>query len=235
MFSGCGSVILISLIIVIVLVIFIKNDTEIPSENIKEIRKELDYTKPIFTTHKAIVCPAYLLHDPKTDIQKILGLWTTIFGRSDAVKEAGCEEWASGTKVDIPVKRSEQIISFSSPYNRLEYFTQAFELTNSSKGDREYIEPTKSALSVEEKTNQIINKDNQMLAQSQLMSVDVKTLIDKEETLNDKCRGGSGDDPETISACDERDHIFKEIEKKGWYWGPDDAIEADKHWVTKSH
>ena len=48
---------------------------------------------------------------------------------------------------------------------------------------------------------------------------DVQSLIEKTEILDDKCRGGSGDDPKTMKACDEREHIIKKIEKKGYCWG----------------
>jgi uncharacterized protein YcfL len=57
----------------------------------------------------------------------------------------------------------------------------------------------------------------------------VKPLIDKMESLNDLCRGGSGDETEKV--CDERDNVMKEIEGMGWCWGPDSAIGADKKWV----
>lgn len=51
------------------------------------------------------------------------------------------------------------------------------------------------------------------------------------EQLNDKCRGGSGDDPATMQACDMREKAGEQLKKQGWCWGPDDAIGADKHWI----
>lgn len=59
----------------------------------------------------------------------------------------------------------------------------------------------------------------------------IKSLIDKEESLNNLCRGGSGDDPNTQKACEDRESLFKEIETLGWCWGPEDAIGAEKTWV----
>lgn len=59
---------------------------------------------------------------------------------------------------------------------------------------------------------------------------EVAQLIAQEETLNDKCRGGSGDDPATLKACDERDVIFRKIKAKNWCWGHDDQIGADRTW-----
>jgi hypothetical protein len=54
--------------------------------------------------------------------------------------------------------------------------------------------------------------------------------IATEETLNDKCRGGSGDDPQTWQACRERDALVKKLETEGWCWGHSGQIEADRQW-----
>lgn len=59
---------------------------------------------------------------------------------------------------------------------------------------------------------------------------EIAQLIAKEEVLNDKCRGGSGDDKGTQKACDERDIIFKKIKAKNWCWGHDGQIDADRVW-----
>lgn len=59
---------------------------------------------------------------------------------------------------------------------------------------------------------------------------EVAQLIVQEEVLNDKCRGGSGDDNATLKACNERDVIFKKIKAKNWCWGHDDQIGADRVW-----
>lgn len=48
---------------------------------------------------------------------------------------------------------------------------------------------------------------------------EVQKLIEQVETLNDKCRGGSGDDPATIKACDTRDQLAEKVEKKGYCYG----------------
>lgn len=59
---------------------------------------------------------------------------------------------------------------------------------------------------------------------------DVASLIAKEEQLNDKCRGGSGDDQATMKACEERDEIFKQIREKNWCWGKNGQFEYQKKW-----
>ena len=59
---------------------------------------------------------------------------------------------------------------------------------------------------------------------------DVASLLARERKLNDRCRGGSGDDPATMKACDERDVLVKKLQARGWCWGREDQIEADKKW-----
>ncbi|MBA2589792.1 MAG: hypothetical protein H0U98_14340 [Alphaproteobacteria bacterium] len=58
----------------------------------------------------------------------------------------------------------------------------------------------------------------------------VADLISQEESLNEKCRGGSGDDPATQKFCDKRDRVFAQIRAKGWCWESDNGVEADKKW-----
>ena len=59
---------------------------------------------------------------------------------------------------------------------------------------------------------------------------DVALLIAQAETLNDKCRGGSGDDPATEKACGERDVVFRKIKAKNWCWGHDGQVGSDRTW-----
>lgn len=59
---------------------------------------------------------------------------------------------------------------------------------------------------------------------------DVAKLMAQEEALNDKCRGGSGDDEATLKACDERDLILGKIQAQKWCWGHDGQIGADRTW-----
>lgn len=60
----------------------------------------------------------------------------------------------------------------------------------------------------------------------------IKPLVLQVEALNDRCRGGSGDDPETQKICDQRDLLGQSIADKGWCWGDgsDTQIGADKQW-----
>lgn len=60
--------------------------------------------------------------------------------------------------------------------------------------------------------------------------VAIRPLLDREAKLNNACKG-EGDNPATQSACDRRDAADKQLNKLGWCWGPDAAIEADKRWM----
>ncbi|MBV2148390.1 SHOCT domain-containing protein [Sphingobium sp. AS12] len=49
--------------------------------------------------------------------------------------------------------------------------------------------------------------------------------------LNDRCRGGSGDDDATMKACEKRDALMPEVERQGYCWGgASDQSEADRKW-----
>lgn len=55
-------------------------------------------------------------------------------------------------------------------------------------------------------------------------------LLKKVEALNGKCRGGSGSDPATMTACDQRDAIVTVLKERGWCWGPSNVAEYQKSW-----
>lgn len=59
----------------------------------------------------------------------------------------------------------------------------------------------------------------------------IKALLSEIATLNDLCRGGSGDAPRTHADCDKRDLKFKEAEQRGWCWGPSDVPDMDRRWM----
>lgn len=58
----------------------------------------------------------------------------------------------------------------------------------------------------------------------------VVKLMKQQEQLNEQCRGGSGDNPATMKACDQRDKVLTKIEAEGWCWGHDEQTGADKTW-----
>lgn len=57
--------------------------------------------------------------------------------------------------------------------------------------------------------------------------------IEKLEILSDQCRGGSGDKPQTWTACKEQEKLAEKIKKNGWCWGAnfEDAHEYQKYWL----
>lgn len=58
-----------------------------------------------------------------------------------------------------------------------------------------------------------------------------KALIDRANQLNDRCRGGSGDDPKTMQACEQREAAMAQVSKAGWCWGPSDAPGYQQRWI----
>lgn len=61
-------------------------------------------------------------------------------------------------------------------------------------------------------------------------SAKVSELMKQEEVLNDKCRGGAGDDEVTQKACIDREGLLDVIKARGWCWGHAGQTGADKDW-----
>lgn len=61
-------------------------------------------------------------------------------------------------------------------------------------------------------------------------SREVSDLIRREEAANDRCRGGSGDNPATHRACSQRDGLVEQLEKLGWCYGHEGQVMADRKW-----
>jgi hypothetical protein len=74
-----------------------------------------------------------------------------------------------------------------------------------------------------------------VLAAQAKVPANIAALIKTEDKLNDKCRGGSGDDPATMKACDQREKYVKKLEKLGWCWGHAGQIDADRTWEKCKH
>ncbi|HBO5585608.1 TPA: hypothetical protein ACXKAZ_000365 [Pseudomonas aeruginosa] len=78
-------------------------------------------------------------------------------------------------------------------------------------------------------TSQTFAGDDPLVAD--LKSQSVSGLKAMMQEVHGRCRGGSGDSPETWKYCDRQDVIYKEIVNRGWCWGPDDVVEAQKGWI----
>jgi hypothetical protein len=69
-----------------------------------------------------------------------------------------------------------------------------------------------------------------LTARAQSAPPEIAPLLERERWLNDKCRGGSGDDPATADYCAVRDRADEELKALGWCWGAPEQIEALKEW-----
>src|SRR5690242_4704101 len=58
----------------------------------------------------------------------------------------------------------------------------------------------------------------------------VKALITRSEAANDRCRGGSGDNPETFKACDRRAVYERQLDRLGWCKGREGEAGFEKWW-----
>jgi hypothetical protein len=56
---------------------------------------------------------------------------------------------------------------------------------------------------------------------------DAKPLMNQAEAENELCRGGHGNDPETMQACDRRQQLLSELERRGWCFEEN----AKRHWL----
>lgn len=65
--------------------------------------------------------------------------------------------------------------------------------------------------------------------------IDVRAMIGEYRQLQDRCRGGSGDDSNTIQACRERDSMFEKITAAGWCYGKEGQAEYEKDWHSCSN
>ena len=50
--------------------------------------------------------------------------------------------------------------------------------------------------------------------------------------LNQDCRGGSGSDPATQRACDQRDALYNRIEAAGFCYGENDTYGYEMKWAV---
>lgn len=93
--------ILLAIGFVIVLVLPNKNTSTGSSPENEKVRKKIDFSLPVYTTSRAIVCPLSALMDHRYGMgeEGIQAARGKIFGRSDAVKNVGCEEWQKGKQI----------------------------------------------------------------------------------------------------------------------------------------
>lgn len=65
-----------------------------------------------------------------------------------------------------------------------------------------------------------------ILAPQLALAAQAKASIAQWKVLNSQCRGGSGDDPVTRHACDQRDALTRQLAETGWCFGRKDDPDA---------
>lgn len=60
--------------------------------------------------------------------------------------------------------------------------------------------------------------------------IQVRSLIRLTDLEDGRCRGRLGGAPETLRACNRRDHLLVLLEKKGWCWGGS-HVGYLEHWL----
>ena len=149
---------------------------------VEKTRKPIDYSLPVYTTDRAMVCPYSVLFDKRSGMgmEAIKAAYTTVFGRSEAIKKVGCEEWQKGHKIILTVgqgDRSDKMFAF---FDELQsYAVIASDLTNNEQGDIEYT----TIISVESSNSPLVRTQQTPNAEPiiETTSISETTLI-KEQT-----------------------------------------------------
>lgn len=99
-------------------------------------KPQTDYTRALYTTSHAIVCPYGILVDKREGhgLEGANQAAVSVFSRSEKVKEAGCEEWKAGIRIYIsPEKADWSWQEFAEyPGQPIERFILKFDVTNDS-------------------------------------------------------------------------------------------------------
>lgn len=118
----------------ILLVILFAPDQK-PTPEVK--REKLDYSKPIFTTYRTIVCPTSLLFDMRADHapDKVVEMFYSLWDRSSKAEKLGCAELQPGLLVKAaPSLEGEYATVEISGSAGGSLFTPDDELTNKVPG-----------------------------------------------------------------------------------------------------
>jgi hypothetical protein len=102
-----------------------------PSEPEKAITP-LDYSKAIYTTDHAIICPLSLLSDRRADhdIATVVDMYASAFTAETKAEKLGCEVWKGGIKVTAkPMDEMAPLVTLNT-YS----FTVDAHLTNDPNG-----------------------------------------------------------------------------------------------------
>jgi hypothetical protein len=91
----------------------------------------LDYSKSVYTTDHAIVCPLGLLFDVRADRGPEAVMMMFLRDDEDKAKEIGCEVWRGGVRVEAVKMEQESSETFHLTQINGTLFTAEVHLTNS--------------------------------------------------------------------------------------------------------
>jgi hypothetical protein len=128
--------VVIYVLAVVVLAVLILDPKDSERDSNTTPNAPLNYSKPVFTTSAAIVCPMSLLFDIRTDHspEEVADMFNSILSRSEKAKSLGCEELREGIHVSArPLQ--EDFVSVGIPgVTGSRWFTIVNELTNKVPG-----------------------------------------------------------------------------------------------------
>jgi hypothetical protein len=195
-------------------------DTPPSSDTKPAPEAKTDYYKPLITGPGTLVCPVGVLFDRREGhgIQDAANAQLSFIGHDEAVAKAGCQNWKEGIPVEMEAAERKKASDWQ---EKGECIMVAFSdgliftcnLKNSST-----TKPAPNTASV----------PTPPAADHPPAGIGV--LIAREESLNDKCRDGSGDNPETAKPCVEREALVQQLKSDGWCYGTDDQAMSDRKW-----
>lgn len=186
----------------------------------------INFTLPLYTKRSALVCPLAVVFDRREGygLKAAVDAHLSVFGHDEAIQKSGCQEWRDGLPVSLTDEGKKKAAQLETQKMcGMVDFDEGMIFSCDLKNDSDLQASTSRPQVVSE------SKKEAVLMES-VPPTEVALLIAKEEKLNDKCRGGSGDDPATAKACDEREAVLAEIKAKNWCWGNDGQVGADRVW-----
>ena len=103
----------------------------------------LDYSKPVYTTDHAVICPISLLSDPRADhdISSVMNMYMSPFTMDSKAEKLGCEVWHGGIEVTArPMNGMAGLVTVNTAA-----FTVAAHLTNKTDDSTRNVDSTTAA------------------------------------------------------------------------------------------
>lgn len=128
------------LIVAVCLVMCLYNLAKPKSSEPEKAVAPLDYSKPVYTTDHAIVCPTSLLSNNRADhdISAVMDMYTSAFTAESKAEKLGCEVWKGGIEVTAKAMDGmDPLVTINGSA-----FTVAAHLTNDPGGKMQYEDST---------------------------------------------------------------------------------------------